>query len=255
LDFLKVKIPTSGNIGRKWGTLQVIFSSQFSSFIPDQKHLWRISVRSKFRLLARENGHLCLLKVPPSVQWRMTRLANFLLVFLCFGISLSAQSSFPSREQIYDGLSGEWTGQLEYRDFSTEEHVVLPAWLEVKPAADGKSLQFTYIYDDGPTKIVTSSSTVAIDPASHRYTVTSDHDHSSDMYQIADHDVKNGMRQMEFVLTGTGKENDKPVEVRITITIERNLYRFRKETRLAGQEFLFRDAYTFTRRNPIQSKP
>ena len=59
---------------------------------------------------------------------------------------------------------------------------------------------------------------------------------------------------MEFVLSGAGKENDKPVDVKITITIERNLYRFKKETRLAGQEFLFRDAYTFTRREAVQQK-
>jgi hypothetical protein len=58
---------------------------------------------------------------------------------------------------------------------------------------------------------------------------------------------------MKFVLTGTGKENDKPVDVRIVLSIDRNLYRFTKETRQSGQDFLFRDEYTFTRRRPGQS--
>ena len=60
---------------------------------------------------------------------------------------------------------------------------------------------------------------------------------------------------MQFTLAGSGKENDKPVEVRITITVERNLYQFKKETRQPGQEFAFRDGYTFTRRNPVQKAP
>jgi hypothetical protein len=51
-------------------------------------------------------------------------------------------------------------------------------------------------------------------------------------------------------MTGAGQENDKPVDVRITLTIGRNLYIFRKETREAGQDFRMRDEYVFTRRDP-----
>jgi hypothetical protein len=184
---------------------------------------------------------------------RRTLALSLLLLFLSWVGILSAQSSAPSREQIYGGLTGEWTGQLEYRDFSTDEHVRLPTWLEVKPAADGRSLRFTYTYDDGPTKIVTESSTISIEPATSKFTITSDRNHSSDTYQIQD--VKNGTRRMQFTVEGSGKENDKPAEVRITIAIERNLYQFKKETRQAGQEFTFRDGYIFTRRNPAQKAP
>jgi hypothetical protein len=53
-----------------------------------------------------------------------------------------------------------------------------------------------------------------------------------------------------LTLTGTGTENDKKVDVRITITLRRNLYTYQKETRLPGQEFQFRDGYTFTRKQP-----
>ncbi len=46
------------------------------------------------------------------------------------------------REQIYAQLIGSWTGQLEYRDFQTDQRVFLPTWLEVKAAGDGQSLSF-----------------------------------------------------------------------------------------------------------------
>jgi hypothetical protein len=125
----------------------------------------------------------------------------------------------------------------------------LPTWLEVKPASDGRSLQLTYTYDDGPAKTVTERSTVNIDPAAHRFTITSDRDHSTENYQIAGLDsLQDGRGQ--FILTGSGTENGKTVEVRINVTIRRNLYQFTKETRLPGQEFNFRDGYILTRRNP-----
>ena len=181
-------------------------------------------------------------------------MTKFLLAVVLFAAgSAVVQSSVLDRDQIYARLVGEWTGQLEYRDFSSNERVVLPTWLEVKTTADGRSAQFTYTYDDGPTKTVTESSTVTIDPASHRFTITSDRDHSTDSYQIEDAVAASPGRRMQFVLKGTGKENDKPVDVRIVLSIDRNLYRFTKETRQSGQDFLFRDGYTFTRRDPGQS--
>jgi hypothetical protein len=164
---------------------------------------------------------------------------------------LAGQTAAPSREEISAGLVGEWTGQLEYRDFSSDERVVLPTWLTIKPAADGRSLHFNYTYDDGPTKTVVESSAVTID--GQKYSVTSDRDHASDTYQMEEDGTKQGHGGLKFVLTGSGRENDKPVDVRITVTIERNLYRYKKETRSAGQAFNFRDEYVMTRRTPPMS--
>lgn len=170
---------------------------------------------------------------------------------LCFIGKSAAQSSTPAvRDQIYSALSGEWTGQLEYRDFQSDERVVLPTWLEVKTTADGRSLEFAYNYDDGPTKTVTELSTVTIDTPKNKFIITSDRDHSSDIYQMEGVAAINAKGRAQFKLTGTGQENDKPVDVRITVTIDRNLYRFTKETRVLGAEFKFRDGYVLTRRNP-----
>ncbi len=91
-------------------------------------------------------------------------------------------------------------------------------------------------------------STVALDADATKFVITSDRDKSSDTYKVEDFQAKGERRRL--TLTGTGYENDAPVEVRITLTIDRNFYQFEKETRPAGKEFKFRDGYTFTRRLP-----
>ncbi len=151
---------------------------------------------------------------------------------------------------LYRGLVGEWVGQLEYRDYSSNERVFLPTCLTVKAGAGGKSVQLVYTYDDGPNKTVKELSTVVLDQAT--ATCTSDREHSSDTYKaegLAEF-AKTGRGKL--VLTGTGVENDKKVDVRITIAVRRNLYTYVKDTRLPGQEFQFRDGYTFTRKETPQ---
>ena len=180
----------------------------------------------------------------------MTR--NLLAVLSAFLLSCTslvcAQANAATRDQIYSALAGQWTGTLEYRDFQSNERVLLPTWLEVRPSTDGKALEFTYTYDDGPTKTVLEKSTIAIDDAVHQFTVTSDRDKTSDHFQI-DGDEQRDQR-IKPTMTGSAQENHKAVDVRITVKIDRNLYQFTKETRVPGQEFAFRDGYIFTRRSP-----
>ena len=164
----------------------------------------------------------------------------------------AAVSVTSTRDQLYIRLNGAWTGQLEYRDFQSDKHVALPTWLDIKTSPDGSSLQFTYTYDDGPSKILIEHSTIKIDPANHQFMATSDRDHSSETYQISGLAEPLPAGRVQFALSGKGTENDKPVDVRITITIGRNLYQYSKETRQAAEDFKFRDGYTFTRRNPPQ---
>ncbi len=179
------------------------------------------------------------------VKALLTALAALLI---CFPSSSSAQSFLTSREQIYSELTGQWTGTLEYRDFQSNERVLLPAWLEVRSSADGKSIEFSYTYDDGPTKTVTEKSKITIDDGARQFTVTSDRDQSADVFRIDGNEQKG--KRIKLTLSGGGQENHKPADVRITVMIDRNLYQFTKETRSAGQQFMFRDGYTFTRRNP-----
>jgi hypothetical protein len=177
-------------------------------------------------------------------------LAAFFIVFTC---TIRAQVTAPQdllRDQIYSALTGDWTGQIEYRDYQSDERVVLPTWLEVKPTSAGDALQFAYTYDDGPTKTVTEMSTVIIDTTKRQFTIVSSGDHSTNTYGIEGLGPPNRNGRMRFALTGDGTEKNQKVQLRITITIDRNLYQFTKETRLPGAEFNFRDSYQLTRRNP-----
>jgi hypothetical protein len=98
------------------------------------------------------------------------------------------QTSAPpvsNLDQVYLGFEGDWVGQLQYRDFGNDSRVFLPTWLRISRTADGRSLQFDYTYDDGPTKTVKETSLVTIDSAASTFTVTSDRDHTSDVYKLA----------------------------------------------------------------------
>ncbi len=190
-----------------------------------------------------------------TMRSRATWIVGLLLIFagtMQSRAQLAATPPHPaiSLDQLYDGFVGDWVGQLEYRDFSNNSRVFLPTWLRVTRSSDGRSLQFAYIYDDGPNKTVKELSVVSIDTAASTVTFTSDRDHSSDTYKVAGLADFAAKGRGTLALTGTGMENDKKVDVRITIKLGRNLYTYQKETKLPGAEFLFRDGYTFTRKDP-----
>ena len=150
-------------------------------------------------------------------------------------------------------LKGSWTGQLEYRDYQTDKRVALPTWLEVSAAEDGRSLKLTYIYDDGPNKIVRESSLFALDIGQKTATITSLRDgiaQTKEVFRAEGLEMLLPNGRGVFTLNGSATENGHEVEVHITVTCVRNLYKFEKETRVAGEPFRFRDSYTMTRRDP-----
>ncbi len=141
-------------------------------------------------------------------------------------------------------MVGNWTGVLEYRDYQSDGRVKLPTWLEIK--TEGQGLRFHYIYDDGPAKVVDEMELVTVDGGKATYTVVSKPGEAGTVYAIAGLEgLKSGRGKL--ILTGPGKENDRAVEVRTTLRITRNLLEILRETRLPGEEFKFRHAYTFTR--------
>ena len=87
--------------------------------------------------------------------------------------------------KIYEPFIGAWTGELEYRDFQSDQRVKLPTWLVVQLSPDGRGMQFHYIYDDGPTKVVEELAAVTIDTQNATFTVSSDRNKSKDTYQIS----------------------------------------------------------------------
>jgi hypothetical protein len=181
-----------------------------------------------------------------------TKLPASILGALLLPATLATAQAPPS--DLNANFVGRWTGQLEYRDFQSNAQVFLPTWLTITETADHKALQFNYVYDDGPSKTVRELMIVTIDPAASKITFTSDRDKSSDSYTLEGLAGFSKTGRGTLILTGPGKENDKPVDVRITLTLRRNLYTYRKETRLQGEDFKFRDAHTFTRAEPPASQ-
>ena len=187
-------------------------------------------------------------------------LRSFLLGILVTATSLCAQKP-ASTPDLNTNFLGNWTGQLEYRDYRTSERVFLPTWLKITETPDHQSIVLSYIYDDGPAKTVRESVTVTLDAPAHKVTFKAKDDKSPSGITNTTYDaegfedfIKTGRGTL--ILTGTGNENGKPSAFRITLTLRRNLYTYRKETHPISaegaptEEFQFRDAYLFTRAEP-----
>ncbi len=172
------------------------------------------------------------------------------LALLSVAAAAFGQTSPPST-QLPQALLGHWTGTLEYRDYSepatSTRRVKLPTWLSIE--ALGPDLRFGYVYDDGPSKTVTDVELVRIDTAGALYQVLGADGNPRESYPIA------GLAALRegrgtLTLTGPGKENGAPAQIRTTFRIGRNILEITRETALAGEPFVFRHAYTLVRASP-----
>jgi hypothetical protein len=173
--------------------------------------------------------------------------------------ALHAQTPLTPPAQIQSdlqqALTGNWTGVLEYRDYSepatSTKRVQLPTWLSITPA--GSSQTWHYLYDDGPNKLVEETDTISFDPSTSTYT-ESDNGKPLHTFKVSGYDtLRTGRGQLVFL--GSGTDNDKPAETRITLILRRNLLTLLEETRPAGSSdpFAFRHSFCFTRATPPQS--
>lgn len=190
--------------------------------------------------------------------------AAVLLCVLCLGAAdvrsqhmAGSIAGTPSKD-LQSALTGEWTGVLEYRDYSepptSTKRVKLPTWLSVAPS--GGSLRFRYTYDDGPAKTVFQTDLITIDvPASTWTTTPEDRTESGGTKAKTDVAGVTGLQALKnghgvLVLAGSGTDSGQPAEVRTTIRVGRNILEFLRETRRGKEEFQFRDSYTFVRAQP-----
>jgi hypothetical protein len=188
--------------------------------------------------------HLHCMRVRTSVR-QLTFLATLLLPSV-----LQAQTAPPQAQvELTHALLGDWTGVLEYRDYSEPpaslKRVELPTWLTISTAPEGLYLDYTY--DDGPSKTVSEHSVVVLDLRSAFYNIVGE----ESVIESLKIDGVGGLKDGHGVLTLTGSitENGHPADVRTTWTIRRNLISWLEETRLAGtaDPFTFRHKYTFVR--------
>jgi hypothetical protein len=145
-------------------------------------------------------------------------------------------------------LLGEWTGVLEYRDYSepdtSTKRVQLPTWLSITSA--GEALQQYFLYDDGPNKVVDEKLKIALDVAASTYVITNDHGRV-ETYHVTGYDGLHGGRG-DLIITGPTIDNGRPAETRIVLTIRRNLLAWTEENRpTVTAPYVFRHRYVFTR--------
>jgi hypothetical protein len=178
----------------------------------------------------------------------MRLLLAFLLTPLLHAQTLATDPPAKVQVDLTQALAGQWTGLLEYRDYSepatSTKRVQLPTWLTITPSGDGLNEHF--VYDDGPTKVVDETLRVALDVVGSRYTITNDHN-VVEVYKVVGYDSLHAGRG-SLVITGPTIDNGRPAETRITLTVRRNLLTWTEENRaVASEPFAFRHSYTFTR--------
>ena len=137
---------------------------------------------------------------------------------------------------------------LEYRDYSepatSTKRVKLPTWLSVGNG-DNK-LNFHYIYDDGPNKVVDETLTISFDVPGSTLQITNDKGHV-ETYKVDGYNTLRSGRG-DITLLGPTIDNDRPAECRIVIGVRRNLLTWSEEVRpTSAVPFAFRHSYTFTR--------
>ncbi len=169
----------------------------------------------------------------------------------------------PVPFQLNSHFSGSWTGTLEYRDYSAKSpdapHTKLPTTLSMRPSPDGRAVNLDYTYDDGPDK---TSATPGARKIVHEREILSFTENTANLTGTSNAQnqiftvaglqpfAKTGYGTL--VMTGPGKENDKPVDLRVTITLAPASLVWLKESRsmnAAGTpegDFVFRDQYNFT---------
>ena len=160
-------------------------------------------------------------------------------------------------------FSGMWSGTLEYRDFSASSpdapHTKLPTTLSMRPSPDGRAVNLEFTYDDGPDKshpgahkMVQEREILAFTADTAILTGTSNAQNQSFHVAGIEDFARSGYGTLVF--TGPGRENDKPVDMQLTLVLEPGKFTWTKETRAAGAgDYAFRDQYTLVQQ-PGQAK-
>ncbi len=162
-------------------------------------------------------------------------------------IALLTQGQSADLPQFEKALLGNWIGTLEYRDYSDNSRVKLPTMLRISRTKSDNSVTMRYVYDDGPDKIVQDKDLVSLDETALSYTIRSADGKSTDVYQVQ------GLKKLQssglgtLILSGKATENDAPVEVRETITLNSTSLDILRETKPVNGSFQFRHEYLFAR--------
>lgn len=156
-----------------------------------------------------------------------------------------AASAALDATQLFRAISGGWRGTLEYRDFTSDRRVTLPTTLEANLVGDGKSVQMSFTYDDGPGKTVRDGYSLSVDL--NEAILSKSKDNDDDRFRIISAASLEKPAPFTWTLWGRGTENGEAVDVKETLTVTRTHLTLLRETKAKDGDFAFRHAYRFTR--------
>ena len=142
---------------------------------------------------------------------------------------------------------GLMRGELEYRDYRSNERVRLPSWVHVAPIGNSGAFRQRTVYDDGPGKTLFSSDVVRlrgnrwIEGGGSGEQVAST---GTVFHVVSQRDTPQGK---ELVLLGRGTDNGVPVALRHTLTLSDTLATRLKEFRALGGPWEYRHEYRYCR--------
>lgn len=142
-----------------------------------------------------------------------------------------------------DRLVGVWSGTLEYKDYQDEtRRVTLPTRLTIeRTPGEPETLLFSYVYDDGPGKTVTSTETFAYRDSSNTLRW------GASTFQVR------SVNEQHLIAQTEGSDNDRPATLQESITLEGDTLNIEKQVRDEGAaDFSFRHRYRLTRVTPPQ---
>jgi len=150
-------------------------------------------------------------------------------------------------------LAGQWRGELQYRDYQSNEWVGIPVSVTVEPVGDGVTLLRRAVFDDGPKRgavYITSLEMLGRDgvteyATSFRAGSTPD----IDTYTLTLADARDSVH-WTIVATANGSDDDRPARLRETTTRNGDGLTTLKEvdfTDDAGEAWLQRNRTVLTR--------
>lgn len=142
---------------------------------------------------------------------------------------------------------GLMRGELEYRDYGNDERVRLPSWVHVAPIGMTGAFRERTIYDDGPGKTLFSTDVLRvrgdrwIEGGGTGEAVSP----TASTFRVAER--RSTPKGQELILLGRGTDNNRPVEVRLTVTLSDSLTTRLKEFRRPGGSWEYRHEYRYRR--------
>lgn len=178
------------------------------------------------------------------------KLALILLAALAAATPLpsAAQAARPAGETAPDAISrffGTWEGTLEARNIATGKHMTVPATLIGKPQGSKALLDLTI--DDGKGHIVRQPATISIEAPSRRL-VRNPGDGDVSFNITSGELALPAGAPLALTLEARGSEDGRPADIREMLTITGDTLTWRRETRIDGQGWRFRNEYRLKRK-------